>query len=105
MLSIPKLPYIHNELPPGWFPGADSRVIGSPNAIHPLAYFLCPNGHLSSIGLQVVEIHDGVERSVQHTISPDGTVSPSVICPRYGCGFHDHIRLLDWAPPSAKVPI
>lgn len=31
-----------------------------------------------------------------HGIGFDGTVSPSIICTRKGCGFHDHIRLLDW---------
>jgi hypothetical protein len=30
-----------------------------------------------------------------HEIAPDGTVSPSLICP-YGCGFHEFIHLDGW---------
>ena len=46
------------------------------------ADYVCPNGHLGGLG--------------DHTIADDGTVSPSVVCPRPGCDFHDHIRLVDW---------
>lgn len=28
-----------------------------------------------------------------HRIAADGTVSPSVVCPREGCGFHDNVSL------------
>ena len=31
-----------------------------------------------------------------HTISADGSVSPSLICPHNGCTFHDHIKLEEW---------
>lgn len=31
----------------------------------------------------------------KHGINPDGTVSPSLICP-HGCGFHDFIKLEGW---------
>lgn len=30
-----------------------------------------------------------------HAIDPDGTVTPSLVCP-FECGFHDLVRLLDW---------
>ena len=30
-----------------------------------------------------------------HSISSDGTVSPSVVCP-YGCGFHEFVKLEGW---------
>lgn len=30
-----------------------------------------------------------------HEIAPDGSVSPSVQCPKEGC-FHDTIRLMGW---------
>ena len=33
-----------------------------------------------------------------HTIAPDGTVSPSVVCPKEGCTFHESIRLEAWRP-------
>lgn len=50
----------------------------------PTAWFRCPNGRLGGLSA--------------HTIAADGTVSPSVVCPQDGCGFHDHIKLLGWAP-------
>ncbi len=31
-----------------------------------------------------------------HEIRPDGTVSPSVVCPGEGCDFHAFIRLGGW---------
>lgn len=32
---------------------------------------------------------------LRHQIAPDGTCSPSVVCP-WQCGFHDWVRLLGW---------
>lgn len=32
----------------------------------------------------------------QHIIQPDGTVTPSVVCPREGCTFHDYVKLEGW---------
>ncbi len=32
----------------------------------------------------------------KHTIAPDGTVSPSVVCPVKDCGFHEFIKLEGW---------
>jgi len=52
-----------------------------------------------------------------HTVSEDGTLNPSVVCPWVirkenaiptaicGCGFHNHIRLVGWlaaAPTPSK---
>lgn len=31
-----------------------------------------------------------------HTIDAYGTVTPSVVCPRKECTFHDHVKLLGW---------
>lgn len=31
-----------------------------------------------------------------HKISVDGAVSPSVVCPWRGCGFHEFVQLSDW---------
>jgi hypothetical protein len=39
-----------------------------------------------------------------HTISADGTVSPSLVCPAPACGFHDHVRLAGWAAAVAPDP-
>lgn len=33
-----------------------------------------------------------------HTIEPDGMVSPSVVCPFQGCSFHEHLKLIGWIP-------
>lgn len=32
----------------------------------------------------------------EHTIAPNGQVSPSVVCLRPNCDFHEFIRLEDW---------
>lgn len=32
-----------------------------------------------------------------HTIHDDGTVTPAVMCEE-GCGFNDHVKLIDWDP-------
>jgi hypothetical protein len=32
----------------------------------------------------------------KHSIAQDGTVSPSVVCPVEGCGFHEFIKLEEW---------
>lgn len=31
-----------------------------------------------------------------HEISPDGVVTPSVVCPFKDCNFHDYVRLLEY---------
>jgi len=31
-----------------------------------------------------------------HDIAPDGTVTPSVVCPYDGCDFHEFIKLEGW---------
>lgn len=31
-----------------------------------------------------------------HTIADDGKVSPSLVCPTDGCGFHAFVRLTPW---------
>ena len=33
-----------------------------------------------------------------HDIAADGTVTPSLVCPHGGCGFHDHVKLVGWMP-------
>ena len=46
------------------------------------ATMACANGHVITL------------RS--HTITSDGTVIPSVVCPAKRCMFHAYIRLEDW---------
>jgi hypothetical protein len=33
---------------------------------------------------------------LSHTIDPDGTVTPSLVCPFDNCEFHDFVKLADW---------
>lgn len=35
-----------------------------------------------------------------HRIMADGAVTPSVVCPCEGCGFHEHVKLTKWTPPD-----
>lgn len=48
----------------------------------------CPHGHLSTLR--------HLSRNEGHQIAPDGTVSPSVVCPHDGCDFHEFVRLENW---------
>lgn len=34
--------------------------------------------------------------ALTHDIAEDGTVTPSVVCPFKGCGFHDNVKLEGW---------
>lgn len=54
-----------------------------PNVI--IATAACPQGHLASISPKV------------HTIANDGTLSPSYVCPRPGCSFHDFVKFEGWS--------
>jgi len=45
--------------------------------------FVCPRGHASCLSARV------------HSIRPDGTVSPSYVCPHKRC-FHQFIQLTGW---------
>ena len=33
---------------------------------------------------------------VKHTIDPDGTVTPSLVCPFPNCEFYEFVKLADW---------
>lgn len=46
------------------------------------ASMTCPNGHTLTLR--------------NHSISQEGNVSPSVVCPGTGCGFHEWVRLDGW---------
>ena len=58
----------------------------------------CPNGHISTLWSNYP---DNVP-STHHGISLNGTVTPSVVCPREACGFHKHIVLKDWEPKHVE---
>lgn len=58
---------------------------------------------------------DGIQRAVincpqcgegaylGHAIAADGTVTPSVVCPGKGCGWHVFAQLADW--DGGDVPV
>lgn len=51
---------------------------------------VCANDHYLSI-------YDPAKKPEDcHKITPDGSVSPSVVCPVEGCGFHEMIKLEGW---------
>lgn len=31
-----------------------------------------------------------------HEVAIDGTVTPSLVCPTEGCGFHEWVKLEEW---------
>lgn len=85
MIDIPKSEArAFEEESPSWKPTRLPN--GSAGAI-----FKCPNGH---IGTLVDHEPDS------HSIDAEGVVSPSVVCPEDGCGFHDHVRLVGWSSVS-----
>jgi len=54
----------------------------------------CANGHISTLFAR----RDGSPDSDHHRILDDGSVHPSVVCPRDGCTFHEWVQLADWSP-------
>ena len=81
-LGIPPWPEDSTERASKW----DYFWIGpEPNKYYPLATCSCPNGHLASVSPRI------------HSISGDGTLSPSYVCPRENCSFHDFVRFDGWA--------
>jgi len=46
------------------------------------ATMACSRGHVLTLG--------------GHSIDADGTVMPSVVCPKPGCSFHTYVRLEGW---------
>lgn len=41
----------------------------------------------------------GFVARLPHEVAADGTVTPSVVCPK-PCGFHDMVKLEGWQLPS-----
>ncbi len=36
-----------------------------------------------------------------HAIDADGSATPSLVCPRDGCSYHEFVRLMGWLPEPA----
>lgn len=76
-------------LPPAsakWQPGTWMPWIFGPAEVAG-AVITCPAGHAFSIG-------GGAAFGSVHSIGSDGTISPSVVCPR--CQFHVSAVLAGW---------
>jgi hypothetical protein len=81
MIELPKGDWDHKGT---WHPSIARPALGPPivNAI-----ICCPTcGRDAALS--------------RHSIAADGTVTPSCVCPE-GCGFHDHVKLVDWDPNAA----
>lgn len=37
-----------------------------------------------------------------HSIADNGDVTPSLVCPHYGCDFHENVTLADWSRVSSR---
>lgn len=74
VLSVPRHHGDDREPGPWWRPL-------NPAAPRDLAWVKCPCGRMALLA--------------DHEVHADGHVTPSVVCPE-ACGWHDHIRLLDW---------
>lgn len=75
MIEIPRGTWKDPPAPPFWI-----RVLrtGKPDS----ATVVCPSGHVGSL--------------LDHEIADDGSVTPSLVCPEDGCGWHEHVRLIGW---------
>lgn len=79
MIEIPKKRNYGDSIPGSWY-----LVYKEKHTI-----FVCPScGQPSCLQDEA--------RGNNHTITPDGTVQPSVVCNWPGCTFHDFIKLLDY---------
>lgn len=77
-----------------WRPGTWVRWLFGPTAIVGAAV-ICPTcGRGMSIG-------GGQPFGSCHSIAPDGTVSPSVVC--HSCSWHTFIRLADWPSDGGAI--
>lgn len=74
-VTIPKK--AHRDQPGPWWAPITTEGILSP---YPM--LSCPNGHAAGIS--------------DHTVADDGKVSPSLVCPEKGCGWHVWGTLEGW---------
>lgn len=65
-----------------WWKGKDGNV-----------WIRCSNGHV--VMLEIISVEKG-RIPLHHVNSETGEITPSVVCPRTRCGFHDHLILEGW---------
>ncbi len=63
--------------------------------------YIDPDGKAFEINPVIVDSKNHYLSIHKHTIAPDGTVSPSVVCPAKDCGFHEFIKLEGWKGKQA----
>lgn len=51
----------------------------------PIATVCCGNNHLATISPKV------------HTVSDEGILNPSYVCPRDNCNFHEWVKFVGWS--------
>lgn len=69
-------------------------VIGNIKKKEAVVSVCCPKCWCNS----TVRRGPGIGKDVGHTISANGEVKPSVVCPKKDCNFHEYIILEDWKP-------
>lgn len=78
VFDIPRNTNDDKEAGPWW------RPLAADEPRERKAWVKCPKGHLAHL--------------MDHSIRSDGVVLPSMVCPGYGCGFHEQVRLSNWRP-------
>jgi len=58
----------------------------------------CKYEHDGIYTIMFKDIYGHIGSLTDHQIREDGTVSPSVVCPKDGCTFHEYIKLENWVP-------
>jgi hypothetical protein len=74
----------------------DYKLYPKDDALHNGTWNLYEHDGLFSVMFKDTFGHIG--SLTDHQISEDGIVSPSVVCPKDGCSYHEHIRLEGWVP-------
>lgn len=65
----------------------------------------CPQCGASSRLRDPMSVPPRDDGTYGHHIDGDGVVSPSVVCPRLGCGWHVWAKLDGWLPADATVDV
>lgn len=84
MIAIPRAPERFGK---GWWPWKHARTAAGGGTY----------SHYDGACIECGGCGHGMALS-KHEIAADGTVTPSVVCPYVGCGWHVFIRLEGWNP-------
>lgn len=64
--------------------------------IHKWIHALPESGDKAIVWCPKCDLRAGLD----HDISDDGTVTPSLVCPHDGCDFHEWVQLAGWPNSS-----